>query len=76
MATKKFVIEVEKGRTECEMCPYMAIKGLGCSSVQVLNCTMYDLSTMEVKPIEESVLPLCYSICEIRNPNKPMEEKK
>jgi hypothetical protein len=53
MATKKFIIEVDEGRTECEMCPYMSIKGLGCSSVQVLNCTMYNLATMKIKELEE-----------------------
>jgi hypothetical protein len=74
MATKKFIIEVDEGRTECEMCPYMSIKGLGCSSVQVLNCTMYNLATMRIKEYNE---PNCYNLhCEARIPIPKEDEKE
>lgn len=62
MATKKFIIEVEEGRTECNyFCPLMQCNGK-CADVSesvesvipFLRCRMYNLATMKIKELRES----------------------
>lgn len=45
MATKKFIIEVEEGRTKCGQCP----DGFPCEGLSFLHCCDYNLATMRVK---------------------------
>ena len=47
MATKKFIIEVEEGRVECENCPF---DGCKCSHepINTLDCNKYNLTTMKI----------------------------
>ena len=55
MATKKFIIEVEEGVTECVNCP-MECFGL-CPSATLekmgLDCNVLNLATMKIKEYEE-----------------------
>ena len=55
MATKKFIIEVEEGMTDCANCP---MEGYGyCPSTQLdemcLDCNVLNLATMKIKKLEE-----------------------
>lgn len=52
MATKKFIIEVEEGRGDCENCPF---DGYGCAVEPMLSfdCNKYNLATMKIKELEE-----------------------
>lgn len=58
MATKKFIIEVEEGETECLECPF-AIRTLGGSTVDCfmgckdVGCEKYNLATMKILELEE-----------------------
>ena len=58
MATKKFIIEVEEGRTECnDSCPFREY-GEGCknhnwNSNNKFNCDHYNLATMRITEMEE-----------------------
>lgn len=49
MATKKFLIEVEEGRTRCDECP----EGIACGGLSSLHCCDYNLATMKIKEYEE-----------------------
>lgn len=51
MATKKFIIEVEEGRGDCENCPF---DGYGCAVEPMLSfdCKKYNLATMKIKENE------------------------
>ena len=53
MATKKFIIEVEEGRVECENCPF---DGCNCGRepLSVLDCDKYNLATMKIQELEEN----------------------
>ena len=52
---KKFIIEVEEGRTKCDNC--FAEECGNCSFPyrlhRVIDCDKYDLSTMKIKELEE-----------------------
>ena len=56
MATKKFIIEVEEGMTDCVNCPkeYYGY----CPSTQLdemgLDCNVLNLATMKIKEYEEN----------------------
>ena len=52
MATKKFIIEVEEGKTmlRCEACPMYLIED--CTKL-VIDCTKYNLATMKIKEMED-----------------------
>lgn len=50
MATKKFIIEVEEGETQCEDCPF---DGCKCKTDLIPDCNKYDLSMMTIKELEE-----------------------
>ena len=52
MATKKFIIEVEEGRVECENCPFDGCR-CGGELSSVLDCDKYNLATMKIKEYEE-----------------------
>lgn len=58
MATKKFIIEVEEGRTECnDNCPFreqgeMCIE-VGWGSKKEFNCDQYNLATMKITEYNE-----------------------
>lgn len=68
--TKRFMIEVEPGETDCQECPYKAYRGNGCSDIQPINCIKYDLTTIKIEELKDP-LPLCYTKCEMRLPDKP-----
>lgn len=53
MATKKFILEVEEGRTMCHKCPFQTID---CTEeiYNVLDCGNYNLATMRIKELEET----------------------
>ena len=50
--TKKFLIEVEEGKTMCHLCPFQAID---CTEemYDVLDCGHYNLATMKIKEYKE-----------------------
>ena len=51
MAIKRFIIEVEEGRTMCGGCPIFSYDcqfGLLC-----IRCDVHDLATMKIKEYEE-----------------------
>lgn len=55
MATKKFIIEVEEGRTECEDCPFHVTFPPMCNGVPIgLECGRINLATMKIKELEET----------------------
>ena len=49
MATKKFIIEVEEGHTECKNCPFR-VTSKGCATFE---CGRINLATMKIKELEE-----------------------
>ena len=51
MATKKFIIEVEEGITNCENCPLLRLD-LDCTE-QNICCVKYNLATMKIKEYED-----------------------
>ena len=54
MATKKFIIEVEEGKTpSCEKCPFLAPLGLCNGSPVPLNCLKVNLATMKITEYED-----------------------
>ena len=57
MATKKFIIEVEEGNTECSECPFRQndkmCEEFGWCSEKEFNCDKYNLATMKIKEMEE-----------------------
>lgn len=75
MATKKFIIEVEEGKTiSCEKCPFSMPFGMCNGSPVPLNCLKLDLATMKITEYNE---PTCYDLqCLGRNPNKLIEYEK
>ena len=52
MATKKFLIEVEEGRVECENCPFDGCR-CGREPLSVLDCDKYNLATIKIKKYED-----------------------
>ena len=52
MATKKFIIEVEEGRTDCELCPFSVSK-CGIAALDVLDCRVFNLATMKITEYNE-----------------------
>lgn len=61
MATKKFIIEVEEGRTKCDnFCPLKRYNG-GCADaceyvekvIPFLRCRIYNLTTMKITEYED-----------------------
>ena len=60
MATKKFIIEMEEGRTECGKCPYnMLTEGCRFNKVNQykqtgFDCNKHNLATMKIKELEEN----------------------
>ena len=54
MATKKFLIEVEEGKTKCDKCPFHIIFPPMCNgALNGLNCNSLNLATMKIKELEE-----------------------
>ena len=55
MATKKFLLEVEEGRTHCNCCPIG--DALNCSRFKFsslgLDCDEYNLATMKIREYEK-----------------------
>ena len=51
--TKRFMIKVEPGETDCQECPYKAYRGNGCSEIQPINCIKYDLTTMKIEEFNQ-----------------------
>ena len=61
MAIKKFIIEVEEGRTSCFLCPFEcgSMLTINCpqkafSDVLKIDCNKYNLATMKIKEYEET----------------------
>ena len=55
MATKKFIIEVEEGRTKCEECPFYVFFPPMCNGAPIgLECGRINLATMRIKEMEDS----------------------
>ena len=50
MATKKFLIEVEEGSTNCSECP----EGIACGGLSFLHCCDYNLATIKIKEYEDN----------------------
>ena len=50
MATKKFVIEMEEGDTECKHCPIE-----DCSKISI-DCSKYNFATMKITEMEETTM--------------------
>ena len=50
MVTKKFLLEVEEGKTMCHKCPFQTVD---CTEemYKVLDCGSYNLATMKIEPI-------------------------
>ena len=53
MATKKFIIEVEEGKTECIYCPLQRYLDPTCQGINDISCKKYKLSTMKIKEYED-----------------------
>lgn len=54
MAKKKYLVEVEEGRTECnEYCPLYTDYGSCSGGIYSLDCHKYNLATMKIKKLEE-----------------------
>lgn len=53
MATKKFIIEVEEGRTKCENCPLGEYGYCMVIHIDRYDCYKYNLATMKIKELEE-----------------------
>lgn len=53
MATKKFIIEVEEGRTGCSECPLAKIADCYLYQEVLQICDNYDLTTIKIKELEE-----------------------
>ena len=57
MATKKFLLEVEEGNTECRKCPFHLISDcIDVAKMFITNgatCHHLNLATMRVKELEE-----------------------
>ena len=54
MATKKFLIEVEEGRTACNECPFHIVYPPMCNGApNGLDCGMTNLATMKITEIKE-----------------------
>lgn len=51
----KFILEVEKGSTQCEHCPFAdsEICSAAIWADEGFDCQKYDLSTIEIKKIED-----------------------
>ena len=54
-ATKKFIIEVEEGVTDCKFCPFT--RSETCSEIRELinhiNCNQYNLATMKITEYDD-----------------------
>lgn len=53
MAIKKFIIEVEEGRTGCPQCPLQHIECYA-EMYDILDCSKYNLATMKIKEYEDN----------------------
>lgn len=58
MATKKFLLEIEVGRTHCVNCPFengtlLTMRCFKPKKLDSLNCSKYNLATMKIKEYEE-----------------------
>ena len=53
MATKKFIIEVEEGRVECENCPFDGCKCNAGVIINTLDCNKYNLATLKIREYED-----------------------
>lgn len=52
MATKKFIIEVEEGYTDCGKCPMKDCR-VTPEAGGPINCNHYNLATMKIRELEE-----------------------
>ena len=50
MATKKFLLEVEEGRTHCDDCPIFNDCQFGLLGIR---CDVHDFATMKIKELDE-----------------------
>ena len=67
MATKKFIIEVEEGHTECKDCPFRVTSKM----CDAFECNRINLATIRIK---EYNVPDCYDLqCEARKPKLNIE---
>ena len=54
MAKKKFLIELEGGRTKCEECPFYIFSLYMCNGMpNGLDCRKINLATMKITEMEE-----------------------
>lgn len=56
MATKRFLIEVEEGKTQCDKCPFTSCKYICVYDKDgrvVVDCDQYNLATMKIVGMEE-----------------------
>ena len=53
MATKKFIIEVEEGKTKCNECPFDYIKCARENLVEI-DCTNFNLATMKITEYDDN----------------------
>lgn len=57
MATKKFIIEVEEGDTECRECPYVLMNKDGlivnCIGTKYSHCMDYNLATIKLREYDK-----------------------
>lgn len=52
--TKKFIIEVEEGRTECNECPFHIVFPPMCNGApNGLHCRRENLATMKITEMED-----------------------
>ena len=50
MATKKFIVEVEEGWTNCVKCPLVNLEGPAeCWNTDLVQCNEYNLATIKIK---------------------------
>lgn len=51
MATRKFIIEMEEGKTMCHQCPLQYVDCFA-EMYDILDCSKYNLTTMKIKELE------------------------
>ena len=54
MATKKFIIEVERGKTKCKECPFQHRYSFPMFELDI-DCDKYNLATMKIKELKKKV---------------------
>ena len=57
MATKKFIIEVEEGNTQCNECPFTSCKYIcvyGKDGRVIVDCDQHNLATMKITEYDDN----------------------